>query len=145
MKTYLVFLTTVLGVGAALFYKQVWSLFSGMSVLDAMNTIVTFLLHVATATIVGYVAMTLPKFVAPLLRAFRWKRRAARRAHRTVPSGSPFGRQTVNGGTPRRDQVLEWLVKQMATHNPTPRTPSASRQKRLGERTAEEPTIHLDL
>lgn len=57
--------------GVMLFPDQVLAQFRGMTPLDAMKTIVTFILHVAVGTIAAYVAYTLPEIVSPWLKALK--------------------------------------------------------------------------
>lgn len=95
MKHYLSILSVILLIACALFWKDVWSIFVGMSVLESMTMIVNFILHVVVATIIGYVAMTLPEFIKPWMRAFRWKQRNTRRGR---------GRQTMQTYAPTQKQ-----------------------------------------
>ena len=82
MKNILLGLTMILMTGAALFWKEVWGVFAGMSVLESLSMIVQFILHVTVATIAGYVVFGLPEIVTPWLRMLRQKRRAVRRGRR---------------------------------------------------------------
>lgn len=75
----LIGLVIVAVVGGALFGDQVLALFAGMTALEALRTIVTFILHVAVATIASWAAFTLPELLKPWRRALRKKRRLARR------------------------------------------------------------------
>ena len=52
--------------------------------LESLKQIVTFILHVAVATIAAYAAMTLPEFIKPWMRAFKVRQRQMRRGRYTV-------------------------------------------------------------
>lgn len=79
MKFGLIVLTFIAAIGGLVFHDQVAGLFAGMTPLEALETIVTFVLHVAVTTIAAYVAYTLPEIAKPWVKTFRWKRRAERR------------------------------------------------------------------
>ena len=139
MKSMMIFLSSILLIAAMLFWRQVWGIFAGMSVLEAMNMIVQFILHVAAATIVGYAVTLIPEYVLPWLKSFRRKRGGRRtgngdRRSVSVPSMPKFG---------RKDQLLMQMLAQMA--NPTSRPPQIKRQERFGEGARDEPVIRLDL
>lgn len=117
MKQIMVILTILLLIATALFYKQVWAIFAGMSVLEAMNTIVTFILHVAVATIAAYAVMLVPEYVKPWLKVFRWKQRQVRRGRTPQVETAPARSPRMN-----KDQALAWMVSQMAAkNNPAPK------------------------
>ena len=84
-KTFLVFVMMTLVIGAVFFYDQVLAIFKGMTVLEAMKFIVTFVLHVAVTTICVYAVYTAPEIVKPWLKTLRMKRRMARRGHAAQP------------------------------------------------------------
>ena len=137
MKRLFPFLILLLMIAAVLFWRQVWGLFAGMTVLDAMGTIVKFMLHVTVATLAGYAVMLIPGYVTPWLKAFRWKQRTARRARRHRQADVPVMK------APRlnlNSLVMSFLAKQL-----TPTLPSPKRRTRLGEDGSEEPTLRLDL
>lgn len=137
MKRAFPFLLLLLMMAAVLFWRQVWGLFAGMTVLEAMGTIVQFILHVTVATLAGYAVMLIPEYVAPWLKAFRWKQRTARRARRHRQESVPVAK------TPRSNLnslVMSLLAKQL---KPTPRPLQI--KNRFGEGAAEEPTLRLDL
>lgn len=75
----LIVLCIIAVIGAALFGDQVIALFVGMSPLESLQVIVKFILHVAVATIVSYVALTAPELFKPWMRTLRRNRRTARR------------------------------------------------------------------
>jgi len=107
-KPFVIVLVIVLVIAAVIFYDQVLAIFQGMSALEAMQTILTFVLHVAVVTILSYVAFTLPEIVKPWLQALRWKRRSARR-NRIQPQADGR-RQKVSRLT--NDQMLRLLMMQ---------------------------------
>ena len=141
MKNLMIFLVTVLLIASALFWRQVWGIFAGMSVLEAMNTIVTFILHVAVATIAAYAVMLIPEYVLPWLKAFRWKRGGRRRME--------SGRRSVSlpsmPRVARKDQLMIQMMAQLAKSSPSLRPPQIKRQDRFGEGARDEPIIRLDL
>jgi uncharacterized membrane protein YcjF (UPF0283 family) len=128
-------LLAIVGIGAFLFFDQVRALFRGMGPLEAMQQIITFVLHVAVATIVLTVLFGLPAIVKPWVRMFRWKQKAARRAH--AQRGTHRTAQTAQHapGT-GKDQVLWWMLSQMARKSNQP--PGARHDD-------EPPRIRLDL
>ena len=115
-KHILIIITFVLGIGAVLFADQVLAIFHGMSPLEAMRTIWTFVLHVAVTTILGYVVVGLPAIAKPWLRMFRQKRKAT---HRSMDV-----QKTATQRAPRinKDQVLLWLASQMTKGKATTET-----------------------
>lgn len=95
MKQYVIVLSLIGAAAAALFWKQVLAIFIGMTVLESLEMIVQFVLHVAVATVIAYGVMTLPEFIKPYWKLFRWKQRAARRGAR---------RQVIHEAAPRTKQ-----------------------------------------
>jgi hypothetical protein len=79
IKNFTIIMTIILVVAAGLFWREIWGVFSGMSVLQAMEQIVTFVLHIAVATIAVYAVTTLPELIKPWMKTFRWRQRQARR------------------------------------------------------------------
>lgn len=138
MKRLFPFLILLLMIAAVLFWRQVWGLFAGMTVLEAMSTIVQFILHVTVATLAGYAVMLVPEYVMPWLKAFRWKQRTVRRARRHRQVEVPVQKAPRLNANPL---LMALLAKQAS--NPTPRPPQI--KKRFGEGAAEEPTLRLDL
>ena len=110
MKNFVILLSVILVIAAALFWREVAGIFTGMSPLEAMRQIVTFILHVAVATILAYVVMTIPEFIKPWIRTFRFRQRQARRAHNSaaVRSVRPKGMPKLN-----KDRMLIALVEQL--------------------------------
>ena len=98
----------VLVIGAVFFHDQVLAIFHGMTALEAMQTILTFVLHVVVVTILSYVAFTLPKIFKPWLQALRWKRHDARRNRlpRNQQAHSPKGPRLTT------DQLLRLYMMQ---------------------------------
>ena len=109
-KEHLIFLGVLLVIGVILFFDQVLALFQGMSPLEAMQKIFSFILHVVVVTILSYVAFTLPEIVKPWLRMVRRRGRAHRRGR--FGRGEPTPRFT--GTFSNKDRVLWWMVNQMA-------------------------------
>ena len=110
MKNFVILLSVIVVIAAALFWREVAGIFAGMSPLEAMRQIVTFILHVAVATILAYAAMTIPEFIKPWLRTFRFRQRQARRIH-----GNTAVRSVKTQGTPKlnKDRMLIALVEQL--------------------------------
>ena len=105
MKQAITILSLIALAAAALFWQQVWSIFAGMTVLESLEMIVQFILHVAVGTIVVYGVATAPELIKPWMRALRQKRRAQRRG-RVVAQATPAMK-------PRRltvDQLLTVLA-----------------------------------
>jgi hypothetical protein len=70
----------VLVAGAILFWDQVKTLFTGMTPLEAMQTIVQYILHVTVITIVGFLIFGLPEIVEPWIKmAKRYGKQSSRR------------------------------------------------------------------
>lgn len=112
MKKTMVFLIALVLIACALFWRQVWGIFAGMSVIESMSMIVQFVLHATVATIIGYVAMTLPEYIKPWLKTFRWKQRQARRvSRRPVQSIEPV----MNSRKLTVDQILRLLAPASTT------------------------------
>jgi hypothetical protein len=78
-KDFMIVLVIIVLIGAILFYDQIVAIFQGMSPMEAMKFIVSFVLHVAVATILSYIAYTLPEFVKPWMKILRTNRRRGRR------------------------------------------------------------------
>jgi hypothetical protein len=140
LKNAMIVLSFLLLIACVLFWKQVWGIFAGMSVLEAMNTIVTFILHVAVATIAAYAVTLVPEYVSPWLKALRWKRRQFRRGRASPVDVSAPRMPKLNG----RDQMLLTLMRQMSIPSALTGT-SPKRKTRLGEDGKEAPIIRLDL
>ena len=136
MKRAFPFLLLLLMIAAVLFWRQVWGLFAGMTVLEAMGTIVQFILHVTVATLAGYAVMLVPEYVTPWLKAFRWKQRTVRRARRHRQESVPVMK------VPRLNSLVMSLLAKQA---PSAFGISPKRRTRLGESEGEEPTLRLDL
>lgn len=120
-KEYLIFLIILLVIGAILFFDQVLALFQGMSVLEAMQKILTFILHVVVVTIISYVAFTIPNIVKPWLRMIRRQQRTTRHRRRN-PKQQPAG---PIGAVSNKDRVLWWMMTQMANHPQSKRSSTA--------------------
>ena len=119
-QPFLILLVMVLVVGAALFYDQVLAIFHGMSALEAMRTILTFVLHVAVVTIASYVAFTLPEIFKPWLQMLRWKRRASKRVpHPQSHRHTPERQKALTA-----DQLLRLYMMQSLTKSRRPGPPA---------------------
>lgn len=106
MKQQLIILSLIALAAAALFWQQVWSIFAGMTVLEALDMIVQYILHVAVATITLTVLFGLPKIITPWMRMLRKKQRAQRRGRVVMQDKAPVMR-------PRKltvDQLLTMLA-----------------------------------
>jgi len=112
-KPTLIFLLFVLAIGSLTFADQIAAVFDGMTPLEALNFIVTFILHVAVATIAAWVVFGLPEIVKPWLRMFR--RTPAHRRRSAPQAAAPRGARL------NKDQVLMWMASQM-TKGKTPAT-----------------------
>lgn len=102
MKQAITVLSLIALAAAALFWRQVWSIFAGMSVLESLEYIVTFILHVAVGTVAAYVVVGLPAIVKPWVRMFRQKQRGMRRGRIVVQAKTP----TIKPGKLTVDQLL---------------------------------------
>jgi hypothetical protein len=78
-KDFMIVLVIIVLIGAFLFHDQILARFQGMSPMEAMKFIVSFVIHVAVATIVSNIAYTLPEFVKPWMMMMRTNRRRVRR------------------------------------------------------------------
>jgi hypothetical protein len=110
MKNFMIVLGVVVVIAAALFWREVLALFAGMSPLEAMQQIVTFILHVAVATIAAYAVMTVPEFLKPWMQTFRFRQRQARRGH-----GAPAVQSVKTAGISKlsKDKILIALIQQL--------------------------------
>ncbi len=110
MKNFMIVLGVIVVIAAALFWREVLALFAGMSPLGAMQQIVTFILHVAVATIAAYAVMTVPEFLKPWLQTFRFRQRQARRGH-----GAPAVQSVKTAGISKlsKDKILIALIQQL--------------------------------
>jgi hypothetical protein len=61
----MIVLGLVLVAAAVLFWDQIMSAFAGMTPLEAMQTIVQYILHVTVITIFGFLIFGLPEIVKP--------------------------------------------------------------------------------
>jgi hypothetical protein len=131
MKNFMIVLTIILLIAVVLFWREVWGIFAGMSVLEAMNTIVTFILHVTVATIAVYALTLIPEYVMPWLKVFKIKQRQARKARRHGRIPEP----TVKA--PRlnaNSMLISLLARQMGVS-----------KNRKPVQYEDPPNIHLDL
>jgi hypothetical protein len=110
MRNFVIILSVIVVIAAALFWREVVGVFAGMSPLEAIQQIVTFILHVAVATIAAYAVMTVPEFIKPWMRTFRLHQRQARRGH-----GAAAVQSVKTQGMPKlsKDKMLIALVQQL--------------------------------
>ncbi len=134
MKNFVILLSVIVVIAAALFWREVTGIFAGMSPLEAMRQIVTFILHVAVATILAYAAMTIPEFIKPWLRTFRFRQRQARRI-----LGNTAVRSVKTQGTTKlnKDRMLIALVEQLMQKQ------TKGKERSAAERDDQE-NIHFD-
>ena len=110
-KHLLIVLTLITIVAAILFYDQVLAIFHGMSVLEAMQFIITFVLHVAVTTICVYAVYTLPEIVGPWVKTLRKSRRSSvKRRTSKVESRMP----NVRGRRMTVEQAVMFLAAMQA-------------------------------
>lgn len=89
MKQYITILSLIALAAVALFWQQVWGIFAGMTVLESLDMIVTYILHVAIGTIAAVVLFGLPAIIMPWVRMFRKRQRAIRRGRLVVQPKEP--------------------------------------------------------
>lgn len=89
MKQYITILSLIALAAVALFWQQVWGIFAGMTVLESLDMIVTYILHVAIGTIAAVVLFGLPAIIMPWVRMFRKRQRAIRRGRLVVQAKEP--------------------------------------------------------
>ena len=97
-------------IGAVFFGDQVAGVFRGMSVLEAMKFIVTFILHVVVVTIASWALYTLPEILGPVTKLLKGHRRGQRNKRTEAPKVK----------TPRlsTDQMLRlYMMEQMNKGN----------------------------
>lgn len=109
MKNSIVVLGGIATIGLLLFAEQVLSLFSGMSPLESLKLVWTFLLHIAATSAIGFVAVSAVKLAKPFLRPSRRVRRA-RQAQVSAPRAA----------SPRvgKDALIAYLAAQAARRSP---------------------------
>ncbi len=113
-KPLMVFILIALVIGGALYADQILALFHGMSVLESLQFIWQFVLHVAVITILVYVIQTLPEFVKPWSKALglKWRLRL-----RQVRRGKGAEGQKMQRAKPMStDQLMRmYIAKQMSS------------------------------
>lgn len=67
----MIVLGLVLVVAAVLFWDQVMAIFAGMTPLEAMQTIVQYVLHVTVITIFGFLIFGLPEIARPWIKMLK--------------------------------------------------------------------------
>jgi uncharacterized membrane protein len=131
-KKYGILIALILLISAALFYDQILAAFSGMSVIESLKFIVTFVLHVTVGTICAYVLFGLPKIIAPWVRMLRLKRKAARKTQRAQGRRQS---QTTPQRAPTTSRVMGYLLNQLGYVEKKP----------TGQPRAQEPASHIKL
>jgi len=86
-KEYLLIFLAIALIGGILSWEPILAYFGGMSPMEAMQTIWTFVLRVTVGTILAYAAYTLPEIVKPWLKMLKEKQKQARRKWRSGPDG----------------------------------------------------------
>lgn len=79
-KEILIFFGLIAVAGLAMFFDDVMAYFNGMTPLEAIKQIFTFVLHVTVGTVCGYVVFGLPAIAKPWMQMLRRKRRASWRS-----------------------------------------------------------------
>lgn len=117
MKQYTSALILVLIGGAAVFWQDIAAVFAGMSPLDALKTIATYLLHLAVGTVAAVVIFGLPKIIQPWVRYFK-------RHQRSKWRGGPNAQwQPKHPRMPRLTAEQKfWLMMARANQNKRPST-----------------------
>lgn len=123
MKQYLTILALLALAAAALFWKQIWGIFAGMSVLESLDMIVTYILHVAVGTIAAVFLFGLPAIIMPWVRMFRKRQRAIRRGRMVVKTKEPVFK-------PRR-LTAEQLLNMLAPNEKIQKTTIQPQEERV--------------
>jgi hypothetical protein len=129
-KKIMIALGFIVLIGAALFYDQIWAVFSGMSVMESMKFIVTFILHVTVGTICAYVLFGLPEIIKPWVRLLRQKRKTARKTQKAEGR-----RQILPQRAPTTNRMVGYLLNQLGFVE----------KKSTGQTRVQEPTSHIKL
>lgn len=119
MNTYLKFLIVTGIAGAVFYWRTVWGWFVGMSAIDALDLIVTFLLKVGALSVLSFLAYNLPHGLKPWARLLRRKQARAFRGRR-LAGGSVDGNPDGSKRHPYRvnkDRLLLALVGELASRN----------------------------
>lgn len=125
MKHLLIVIGFVLAIGGLLFADQVAEIFSGMTPLEAMGLIWTFVLRAVVMALIGYAAVGLPSIVKPWMRMFKKQRRRREQ----IPATTRAPRM------PRfsKDAALIWMMQKLA------------QRERGGQEPRQDETIRFDL
>ncbi len=113
MKNFVIILGVTVVIAAALFWREVVGIFAGMTPLEAMQQIVTFILHVAVATIAAYAVATVPEFVKPWMRTFRFRQRQSRRIRGAAAAHPVQGMRVQGMSKLNKDKMLIALIEQL--------------------------------
>lgn len=122
IKKFTVVLIFIAAVGSLVFYDQVLSAFNGMSVIESIKVIWTFVLHVALGTVFAVILYQALELLDPLVKfsakMLQRKRRNLRRGRFTQKIQSP---RQPHAGRPRigKDQILYWMMSQLMKRTPS--------------------------
>lgn len=129
IKKFCFVLLVIAGIAALVFYDQVLSVFAGMSVLESLKLIVTFVLHVTIGTVAVVILYQLLEFLEPIIKAGKVVWRAViRQKRRSWRRGLPlFHRKEsvkpILARKPSKDQALINAIVQLAKNNSSKSTP----------------------
>ncbi len=113
----------VLVIGAGIFGDQVSAIFHGMTPMESLKFIVTFILHVSVGTIAAYVAYTLPEIVKPWMRVLKRRRKADGR-RRKAEGGRMKGTEVQRSRGLTTDALLRaYVMSTMPKANKAPPPP----------------------
>lgn len=125
----MIVLGLVLLVAAILFWDQIAAIFAGMTPLEAMQTIVQYILHVTVITIFGFLIFGLPEIIRPWIKMLK-------RGPKQWRSG-PNAKWQKKPRLPKltaEERIL--LLLQQMQNSRTPRPPSAQPREAQGSNDA---------
>lgn len=124
---FVLFMVLLLITAGLLFFDQVLSIFQGMTVLQSMQMIVQFILHVAVATIAAYALYQVNELILPWWRAakYRWMRFQKKQIKMRnqwfdkalEKRSAPKVNKSMSMPKGMRDQALYWMIDQLARKN----------------------------
>lgn len=133
-KIYIV-IGLVLLMGCVLFYEDILAVFNGMTVLEGLQFLGNYIIHVAVVTICGFMLVGLPKILKPWINALRWKRldalkaqRVNRKRRRNAVQQSPSTK--VPGLSSVNRMMMSYLLKQVGAQKSQPTTRQAAQPER---------------
>lgn len=124
---FVLFMVLLLITAGLLFFDQVLSIFQGMTVLQSMQMIIQFILHVAVATIAAYAVYQVNELILPWWRAakYRWMRFQKKQIKmrnqwfdKALEKRSAPKTKSMSLPKGMRDQALYWMIDQLARKNP---------------------------